>query len=85
MRLLPRASLKARVNTFGLTLSADSTFLASESTVASEINRVLSRHVRVTELLGADLCIASTRAKEPERLGWLTEEPFADGSLEIAP
>src|SRR4029453_12065275 len=27
----------------------------------------------------------NTRAKDPERLGWLTDDPFADGSLAIAP
>ena len=46
---------------------------------------MLGGHVRVAELLGSDLGVGQPRASDPESVGWLTEEPFAEGSLAIAP
>src|SRR5207342_2495955 len=84
-RLLPRSSLKARVSTLGLTFSADKTFLASESTVAREINRCSVATYASPSCSARTSASASTRAKDPDKLGWLTDEPFAEGSLEMAP
>src|SRR5215218_467249 len=65
--------------------NAASTFLASESTVANEISRCSVATYASPSCSALPSASANTRAKDPERFGWLTEVPFAEGSLAIAP